>query len=372
MKVVLAGGGTAGHVFPALAVAEILRDRGAEATFVGAARGQEARLVPAAGFPFLPVEVRSAQSRMSPGSVGALVMALRGSRFVRPVVAAADVAVGIGGYASAPAVLAARRTRTPLVLIEQNSVPGAVNRIGARWAWAVATTFAATADRLPSDARVVRTGNPVRPAILAVPERRADLRAEACAAFGLEPGRRTVVVLGGSQGALHLDQAIAEAVAVLIDRRDLQILVATGPAHLDVLRSAATPTGSPGDPSRVLVRAVGFVERMDLALAVADLAVTRAGSGHVAELAVTGLPSILVPYPHATEDHQTSNARELVDAGAAELLPDAALSSERLADAILSVMQDHRRRSSMAAAAAGWAMPDAAVSIADLVEEAAA
>ena len=364
MKVVLAGGGTAGHVFPAIAVAEELRSRGAEIVFVGAEDGQEAGLVPAAGFPFVAVRAVPAQTRLSPRSAWALILALRAASAVRSLVAGADVVVGIGGFASAPGVLAARRTRRPLVLIDQNSVPGVVNRVAARWARVVATTFEATAARLPKAARVERTGNPIRPAIVAVGSHRGALTTEARVAFGLEPDRRTVLVTGGSQGALHLDRAVAGALPILRDRGDLQLLVSTGPAHLVTVTDAVDPH------ARLLVRAWPFIERMDLALAVADLAIARAGAS-VAELTACGVPSVLVPYPYATEHHQEANARELERAGAATIVRDADLTPEVVAACILELMNDAPRRERMAAAGLAWARPDAAARIADLVEEAA-
>jgi UDP-N-acetylglucosamine--N-acetylmuramyl-(pentapeptide) pyrophosphoryl-undecaprenol N-acetylglucosamine transferase len=361
VNVVVAGGGTAGHVFPAVAVAGELRDRGADVTFVGAADGQEAELVPAAGYPFVPVHAISAQTRMSLRSAKAVALAVRASRAVRPLVARADVVIGIGGFASAPGALAARSTGRPLVLIEQNSVPGAVNRIAARWAGAVATTFEATARQLPRGPRIERTGNPIRREIAEIPARRAEFRRAAEDAFSLDAERRTVLVVGGSQGALHLDEVVAEALPLLEARDDLQLLVSTGRGHEAVVAGAAAA-------ARIPVRVVPFIERMELALAVADLAVSRSGAS-VAELAAAGLPAILVPYPHATENHQESNAREVMHAGAATILLDAELTAERLASGILALMDDHGRRRAMGSAARAWARPDAAERIADLVVE---
>lgn len=362
MRVVVAGGGTAGHVFPALAMADALRARhGAEVEFLGAADGQEARLVPAAGYPFTPLHVTSAQTRVSARSVRALHLARVAARRCRPKVARADVVVGIGGFASAPGAMAARRTRRPLVLVEQNSVPGAVNRIAARWARVVAVTFEATAAALPARARTERTGNPVRSEIVAVPADRASLVEEARRDFRLDPDRRTVVVLGGSQGAQHLDEVVAAAVGLLRDRADLQLLVSTGPGREAALDEAARDAGV------LLVRPCGFIERMDLALAIADVAVARAGAGHIAELTVCGVPMILVPYPHATENHQEANARELERAGAAEVVLDGDLTAERFAARVGALVGDVERCASMAEAARGWARPDADVRLADLV-----
>jgi UDP-N-acetylglucosamine--N-acetylmuramyl-(pentapeptide) pyrophosphoryl-undecaprenol N-acetylglucosamine transferase len=227
----------------------------------------------------------------------------------------------------------------------------------------VATTFEATAAGLPAGPRVERTGNPIRPAIVAVGERRDRLAAEGRDAFDLAPDRRTVLVLGGSQGARRLDQAVAAALPLLRDRGDLQLLVSTGQDHLAIVASAIDPE------AELLVHAEAFIERMDAALALADVALARAGAGQCAELTACGVPAVLVPYPHATERHQDANARELVAAGAARLLPDEDLSPERVASSILQVVDDPELRGRMEAAGRTWARPDAARRIAELIEE---
>jgi UDP-N-acetylglucosamine--N-acetylmuramyl-(pentapeptide) pyrophosphoryl-undecaprenol N-acetylglucosamine transferase len=211
VNVLIAGGGTAGHVFPALAVADALRDgHGAEVSFLGSQEGPEARLVPGSGYAFTPMRVASAQQRLSLRSVGAVRMTFAAARACRPIVERADVVLGAGGYASAPATLAARRTRRPLVLLSPDSVPGAVTRIAARWATAIATTFEVTRSRLPARVRIERTGNPIREAVASVWARRTALAEEAREAFGLGRDRRTLLVLGGSLGALRLDEMTRE------------------------------------------------------------------------------------------------------------------------------------------------------------------
>jgi UDP-N-acetylglucosamine--N-acetylmuramyl-(pentapeptide) pyrophosphoryl-undecaprenol N-acetylglucosamine transferase len=291
-------------------------------------------------------------------------VALRAVATCRPLVRGADVVLGVGGYASIPAVLAARTRAVPVVLHEQNAVAGLATRVLARVAAAAAVSFPET--RLPAGLRVEVTGTPVRREILEVPARRAELAAEALERFGLEAGRRTVLVTGGSLGALHLDRAVAHALPLLASRSDLQLVVLTGRAHEDVVASAVDPAAG------VLVRPIAYLERMDLALAIADLAVARAGANTVHELAACGVPSVLAPYPHATDDHQEANARALERAGAAEVCLDADLTPERLADRITSIVDDPARRASMAAAASAWATPDADIRVAALVTEVAA
>jgi UDP-N-acetylglucosamine--N-acetylmuramyl-(pentapeptide) pyrophosphoryl-undecaprenol N-acetylglucosamine transferase len=349
-------------VFPAIALAERLRGDGHEVSFVGSPEGQEARLVPAAGFPFHAVRVQKMERTASLRTAAAPIVALRSVRDARPLVRGAGVVVGVGGYVSAPAVLAARRAGARVVLHEQNAVPGLANRLLSRRADVVALSFADAAARLPRRARTTLTGNPVRPAIAAVPRRRGELAEEARATLDLQAGRATVCVFGGSQGARALDRLVVGAADALAERRDLQLLVLTGPSNVQLLRDAV-------ERERPLrVRAIGFLDRVELALAVADLAVSRGGSGHLAELTVCGVPAIVVPYPHATENHQEANARELERAGAAQVAIEASLTPVELARRIVALVDDPGRRATMAAAAAAWGKPDADRRLADVVE----
>jgi UDP-N-acetylglucosamine--N-acetylmuramyl-(pentapeptide) pyrophosphoryl-undecaprenol N-acetylglucosamine transferase len=236
----------------------------------------------------------------------------------------------------------------------------------ARAAKVVGLSFADARDRLPGRVPTVITGNPVRSAILAVPKRRADLAAQAVRELELEPDRRTVVVFGGSQGALHLDQVVADAIRMLEERADLQLLVLTGPGREEVVADAAAASAP------LLVRTRGFLDRMELAYAAADLVVARAGATSIAELTVCGLPMLLVPYPHATENHQEANARELERAGAASVILDRDLTPEALARGIVHLIDRTDRLASMAGRASAWARPDAAEALARVVAEAAA
>jgi UDP-N-acetylglucosamine--N-acetylmuramyl-(pentapeptide) pyrophosphoryl-undecaprenol N-acetylglucosamine transferase len=300
--------------------------------------------------------------RVSLATAAAPFVALRSVRACDPIVRSADVVVGVGGYVSAPAVLAARRAKVRIVLHEQNAVPGFANRLLSRIADVVALSFSDAGPRLPRRVRTIVTGNPVRASIREVPSRRAELREEALAAFGFEDARTTVAVFGGSQGALQLDRLVAAALALLQEREDLQVLVLSGPAHEQEVVSGL------GDPGSLGVRVLPFLDRIDLALAIADLAVSRAGSGHLAELAVCGVAAILVPYPHATENHQEANARELERVGAARVELEADLTPERLVALILELTSDADRRAAMGAAARAWAKPDADERLATVVE----
>jgi UDP-N-acetylglucosamine--N-acetylmuramyl-(pentapeptide) pyrophosphoryl-undecaprenol N-acetylglucosamine transferase len=360
MRVLLAGGGTAGHVFPAIALAREVVSMGHDVRFVGTSAGQEGGLVSEAGFEFVAVEARPFERRVSLKAVTAPIAAVRSVKACRPLVEAADVVVGMGGYVSVPVVLAALRSRRPVVLHEQNAVPGLANRAFARPARRVALAFAEARRALPRRARTVLTGNPVRAEILAVATDRERLAKEARAELELDEGKRTIVVFGGSQGALHVNRAFAEALRVW-DRSDLQVVLLTGPVHVEAVR-ASLPAGG-----IVTVRVQGFLERMELAYAVADAVVARAGATTIAEIAVSGLPSLLVPYPYATGRHQEANARALQRAGAATMVLDDELDGCVLADRIEWLLSDDHRLRSMGERARAWSKPDAANALARTV-----
>jgi UDP-N-acetylglucosamine--N-acetylmuramyl-(pentapeptide) pyrophosphoryl-undecaprenol N-acetylglucosamine transferase len=365
VRIVIAGGGTAGHISPSIAVADRLRHDGATVEFIGSPAGQEASMVPAAGYRFHPVAAAPLRREFSLRSAAAPFVALRSVATCRPIVREADAVLGMGGYASIAPVIAARSVGVPTVLHEQNAIPGLANRLLARFATAMALTFEDSRDRLPRSLRTDVTGLPLRREIRAVAARREQLAEEARREWGLAPGRTTLLVTGGSQGALHVNRTIADAIPVLAGRSDLQLVVLTGAAHEPVVAAAAS------GEMELIVRTVDFLERMELALAVADLAVARAGANTIHELAACAVPSILVPYPHATDDHQAANARELERVGAAEVYPDRALTPMGLVRRILSLVEDGERRTVMAKAGAAWAKPDADERVAALVWEVA-
>jgi UDP-N-acetylglucosamine--N-acetylmuramyl-(pentapeptide) pyrophosphoryl-undecaprenol N-acetylglucosamine transferase len=362
---VIAGGGTAGHVTPSIAVANRLREDGVSVEFVGSPVGPEASLVPAAGFRFHALRAVPLRRELSWRSATAPFVAMRSIARARPIVREASAVLGMGGYASIAPVLAGRSLRVPTVIHEQNAVPGLANRVLARAVTAVGLTFATSRARFPGSVRTELTGLPLREAVRSVTTDRAALTEEARAAFDLRPGRTTVLVTGGSQGALHLDQAMADAIPLLAGRTDLQLLILTGAGKEPVVAEAAHAEMD------LVVRVLPTLERMELALAIADVAVARAGANTIHELAACAIPSILVPYPHATDDHQLANARELEGAGAARILLDRELDPKDLARRIEALVVDRDLRSAMAAAAAAWATPDADERVAALVRSVA-
>ena len=343
MRVLLAGGGTAGHTSPLLATADALRrlDPTLEVTCLGTPRGLENRVVPEAGYPLelippvpLPRRPDADLLRVPARLAGAVRETLAVLDRVRP-----DVVVGYGGYVSMPAYLAARRRRLPLVVHEQNAVPGLANRVGARVAARVAVSFPGTPLR-----RAEYVGLPIRRMISQLD--RAAARAEARAFFGLDPERPTLLVTGGSQGARRLNQAVSGAARALADA-GVQVLHVVGP------NGEAAPERN-GVPYVVL----SFVDRMDLAYAAADLVVCRGGASSVTEAAAVGLPAVFVPLPigNGEQDH---NARPVVDAGGGLLVADGALTSEWVAATVPALATDAGRLARMGAAAAALIPRDA-------------
>jgi UDP-N-acetylglucosamine--N-acetylmuramyl-(pentapeptide) pyrophosphoryl-undecaprenol N-acetylglucosamine transferase len=365
VRIVIAGGGTAGHVLPSIAVADRLREGGASVEFVGTPDGPEASIVPASGYRFHAVAASPFRREISVRSAAAPFVALRSVLASRPIVRAATAVLGMGGYASIGAVVAARSVRVPTILHEQNAIPGLANRLLARLATAMALTFEDSRTRFPRSLRMEVTGLPLRRQIREVAVRRDELAAEAFGTWNLDPERTTVLVTGGSQGALHVDETVAEAIPLLAGRSDLQLVVLTGAAHEAIVATAAHRE------MELIVRTVPFLERMELALSVADLAIARAGANTIHELAACSIPAILVPYPHATDAHQEANASELVRAGAADVYRDRDLTPDGLARRILSLVGDRERRTVMAKAGAAWAKPDADERVAELVRDVA-
>ena len=365
----IAGGGTAGHVLPGISIGSEIVRRGAPRQavhFVGSARGIETRLVVEAGFTLTALPGRGLQRRLAPSSVAAnataaaelaraFVQALSVLRRLKPA-----VVVGLGGYASVACGVAAALLRVPLVITEQNAVPGLANRLLSRLAAGAATAFEST------DLRgATWTGNPVRSEVTAV-DRSGDGPA-ARAALGVDEGRRMVAVFGGSLGARTINNAVTGALDLWRDRRDLHIRHIAGHRDYDDL-SRRVSLDSQGALAYDLV---AYEDDMAAVYAAADLVVGRAGATTVAEVAAVGVPAVLVPLPGAPGDHQTANARRLEAAGGAVRLNDEDLDAVRLVTAVDALLEDPGRLDSMAGAARSLARPDAAGAVVDLMESCA-
>lgn len=330
----LAGGGTAGHVNPLLAVADGLRARDpqAQVRVLGTREGLEARLVPQRGYELLTID-KVPFPRRPDGA--ALAFPARFARAVKRVRASlrehdVDEVIGFGGYASAPAYVAARRERIPFVVHEANARPGMANVLGARTAAAVGVAFPGTPLR---GGEVV--GMPLRREIVDLD--RAALRAEAAAEFGLDPGRPVLLVFGGSLGAQRLNEAIAGSWQDILGA-GWQLLHATGDR---------SDMADPGAPGYIMRR---YLDRMDLAFALADLVLSRSGAATVSEISALGIPAIYVPYAVGNGE-QRLNAAAAIDAGAAVLIEDAQLTPERVRGAVIPLLRDDVRRVAMRQAA---------------------
>ena len=365
-RVLVAGGGTAGHVFPAIAVARELQRRApdVEPVFVGVEDRLEARLVPAAGFRLHHVAASSVPRRPSAKLLKLPGVLRKGVRRCAAILREehALAAVTFGGYVSFPLDRAVAKAGVPLVVHEQNSSPGVTNRLAGRWADRVAVSFAGSADRFPRPERCVVTGNPVRDELLGL-DRDAD-RATARERFGLEPSTPTLLVFGGSQGARSLNRAIVEA-SPLLDDVPLQLLHVAGRSGYRTAAAAWEGARASGRGPKVEV--VEFIENMADAYAAADVVVCRAGATSIAELTVLGIPAVLVPYPHATADHQTANARALERAGGAVVVEDHDLDGTRLADSVRPLLEDPAIAATTARASRAFGRPDAAANVAKLV-----
>jgi undecaprenyldiphospho-muramoylpentapeptide beta-N-acetylglucosaminyltransferase len=360
----IAGGGTGGHVVPAIAIGQALVERGhavGSIHFVGSSRGLERRMVPEAGFDVTLLPGRGIARRLTIDNVGA-VAGLAGAlaqAFILVARLRPSVVVSVGGYASVAGALAAIAWRVPLVVAEQNAVPGLANRLAGRFAAACAVSFPGTA--LP---RAVVTGNPVRAEVLAV-DRTGPGRVAARAALELPADRFVVVVAGGSLGAYRLNEAVVRLAGAWAGRSGVAIRHVVGERDFDAI-SAEAPTSMPGG---LIYQQIGFEDRMGLALAAADVAVQRAGASTISELTAVGLASILVPLPGAPGDHQTANASRLAEAGAAIVIPDAELDAARLGAALEHLIDDGDARHAMASAARELGRPGAAEAVAVLAEE---
>ncbi|HET6386081.1 MAG TPA: undecaprenyldiphospho-muramoylpentapeptide beta-N-acetylglucosaminyltransferase [Armatimonadota bacterium] len=356
-RLLIAGGGTGGHLYPGLAVAEVWTRGGGVVGFVGAPGNIEERVVPGAGYPFYKVEVRGfARGRSWRDRIqvvralfllftlAPLRQALHAIREFRPT-----VALGIGGYVSGPLLLAARLSRVPTMILQLDACPGLANRIAGLFVDRIGVAMGDVGVEFRRRDRVRLVGNPIRSEIVSAS------RAEALDAFALVPGRRTILVFGGSLGSRAINQAITGALRQLESvGRDIQVIHVTGRAHPIALAPEEA------DALGIIYRALEYCDRMPLALAAADLVVCRAGATTIAELTARGAPAILIPWSGAADNHQEGNARMLEVSRAARVLTDRDLTPESLADEIRALIDQPDRLEAMAAASREMGVPDAA------------
>ncbi len=348
MTVLIAGGGTGGHLYPGIAVAEELRRRGHAVSFVGTERGLEMTAVPKAGFELDLVDVSGLKR------VGARALAAGLLRLPRAISQARillmrrhpSFVLGVGGYASGPMLIAAKLFGLPTAIMEQNSIPGLTNKVLGRLVDRVFVAFEGSRAFFPAS-KTALVGNPVRSALA------GSLPASGAA-------RPSLLVFGGSQGARRLNELVPQAIALCPERP--RVLHQTGAADVDATRERYAQLGVEAD-----VRP--FIDDMASAYRGADVVVCRAGATTLAELGIVGKPAILVPLPTAADDHQTKNAAELVAAGAALLLPQPGLEPPAIAEALGALLRDPARRAQMSERMRALGRPRAASDIADAVEQ---
>ncbi len=367
----MAGGGTAGHVLPALAVADTLVARGldrAAISFIGSQRGVEKRLVPAAGYPLMLLPGRGLLRSFAPKAILTNLRSTVGlatatgrtiASFLRERPA---VVLSVGGYASVPAAVAARVTRVPLVLAESNARAGRSVRAFARYAKATAVAFATTG--LPS---AVLTGNPVRREIVSLAEQPpAEARTQARAELGIADDLLVVTVFGGSLGARRINEAVLALCDEWGDRR-LMIRHVVGERDLAWAQDRCNEWRDRHADARLVYQQVAYEDQMPLWYVASDVVLCRAGATSVADLAVLGVPAILVPLPTAAEDHQSANAKAVADDGAAIFLADRDLSAVRLATELDALLASPARRTQLGDAQRRRSRPDAGEAIVDLL-----
>ena len=359
-RVVIACGGTGGHLFPGLAVAETLKERGHEVLLIVSEK--EIDTVALKAHPDFRAEKLPSvamPSVLSPAFVSFLRRSWEGLAYCKSAYRKfrPSVVLGMGGFTATAPILAARQQKLPTFIHESNAIPGRANKFTARFASRVLLGFPTCAPHFPNRDCVV-TGTPVRRNLGSPLDRRAAL-----AAFRLEEHRRTLLVMGGSQGASGVNQVLFKCAPLLKDQ-SVQIIHLTG-EHDD--RLAAANYQREGIPQYV----APFHHRMEEAYSAADLVISRAGAASLSELSQFGLASILIPYPHATDDHQTCNAKVFVEAGAAELQHERQVTPEAFSALIANLLADHRRREQMSAAARAILPRHAADNVADEIERAA-
>lgn len=361
---VVTGGGTSGHVLPAIAIADALVARGHrpdEIVYIGAQRGIETRLLPNTPYPHHFLDVVGLQRRLAVSNLGfpfklvrAIVAARRLLRGLRPA-----VVISVGGYASFPATFAARLRRIPVVVVSYDRIPGLASRVSAKFATACAVAFAGS--KLP---RARYTGAPVRRDLILLD--RAAQRGPARAALGIPADRFVVAAFGGSLGSKVLNDAVAGMVEQLADRRDIAVRHVVGDRFL------ASAAAERSNEQGIMYDVIGYEDQMVQVYAAADLMITRAGASTIAELATAGMPAVIVPWAASADDHQSDNARILGDVGAAVVLAEQDLTAQRLGEIVRGFVDDRDSLAEMAAAAHAAGDAHRSGRLADLIEAVAA
>lgn len=355
-KFIISGGGTGGHIFPAIAIANAIREKepSADILFVGAKGKMEMEKVPAAGYPIVGLWISGLQRKLTLRNllfplklVSSLVKAKKVIGSFKP-----GVVIGVGGFASGPTLRVAAKKGIPTVIQEQNSYPGITNKLLAGSVKKICVAYDGMEKFFPAG-KIIKTGNPVRKEVIRIEGKKE----EAARFFGLAPDRETLFIVGGSQGALSINKSIAVHLKDFLDK-GYQVIWQTGKHYIEEATEIADGSGSGG------VVATAFIDRMDLAYAMADVIVSRAGAIAISEICAVGKPPVFVPFPAAAEDHQTKNAQALVEREAALLVPDRE-AMERLGSTVLGLMEDTEKKKRLSENLKKLAIKDSAERIAD-------
>ncbi|MBA1333687.1 MAG: UDP-N-acetylglucosamine--N-acetylmuramyl-(pentapeptide) pyrophosphoryl-undecaprenol N-acetylglucosamine transferase [Firmicutes bacterium] len=366
MKVIICGGGTGGHIYPALSIADCLveKRKNTEILFIGTAAGLESTLVPQKGYAFKTIRVRGFRRKLSLDTLKTLIELARGltdaSRVLKEF--RPDIVIGTGGYVAGPVLLIAALKGVPTLVHEQNVLPGVTNRILGRFVDRIAVSFEEAKKHFSNTSKVVVTGNPVRKEIL------GNNKEMSTRAFGFEPGIPLVLIFGGSRGSSKLNNAVLDVMSRITAQSRVQLLHVTGEAHFEYFSSELKSRGI--DLDRLYnVKVVPYMHRMPDALAAADVVVTSSGAITLAEITAIGVPSILIPKAHATDNHQEYNARAMEGKGAATVILEKELSGERLYTEINRLVNDKRTLAQMREASRMLGRTDAADRIFDVVSQ---
>lgn len=356
MKVLISGGGTGGHIFPALSIANAVKRRmpDAEVLFVGALGRMEMERVPAAGYNIEGLPVAGFDRKRLWRNFGVLWKLWKSMRKARRIVRdfRPDIAIGVGGYASGPVLKQAQKKGIPTLLQEQNSYPGVTNRLLARKAGAICVAYDNLQRYFPAE-KIVKTGNPVRKDLEECPLSAAEAKRE----LGFDPDSLLVLSVGGSLGARTVNESIAASLG-MIERKGAQLLWQTGRYGADRFQAIADEYKN--------VKATTFITRMDLAYKAADVVVSRAGAGTISELQILGKPVILIPSPNVAEDHQRHNAEALASRGAAVMILDKDAVTQ-LSDTLVRLIDDNHARAALSEKISAMAMRDADEKIVDKI-----
>ena len=365
MKIIVSGGGTGGHIYPALTLIRTLQQKvdKLEVLYVGTHAGLEADIIPKEGIPFATVDLQGFKRSLSPENLLRAARAIKGVGKAMGIVRKfqPDVVVGTGGYVCGPVLMAASLLGIPSLIQEQNVIPGITNKILSKFVNKIATGYQEANGAFPAN-KVVFTGNPIRQEVMAH-RQEADYEA-----FGLRPDTTTILVSGGSRGARTINRAMVEVLKHYAGRKDVQILHATGKGEYEDIINRISAAGLDLQQADN-IKVKPYLYNMPQAMAIADLAIFRAGATGLAELTAKGIPAILVPYPYAAENHQEHNARAVEKAGAARVILNKDLTAQGLIQAIDELIGKPEKLQAMAKASAKLGRPEAADTISELIIE---